>query len=101
MTSTVQRLPFGRNKMKVCHETRRCLLFNTSNANLYYEKQSRSFTCRVRSSLKTHTITTACDAKQDNFVSDQKFTIVYVLVKIACVFIQVDMKLIEIAFGSQ
>ena len=40
MTSTVQRLPLGRNEMKVCHETRRCLLFNTSNANLYYEKQS-------------------------------------------------------------
>ena len=39
MTSTVQRLPFGRNEMKVCHETRRCLLFITSNANLYYEKQ--------------------------------------------------------------
>ena len=40
MTSTVQRLPFGRNEIKVCHETRRCLQFITSNANLYYEKQS-------------------------------------------------------------
>ena len=41
MTSTVQRLPLGRNEIKVCHETRRCLQFITSNANLYYEKQSR------------------------------------------------------------
>ena len=40
MTSTVQRLPFGRNEIKVCHETRRCLQLITSNANLYYEKQS-------------------------------------------------------------
>ena len=32
MTSTIQRLPLGRNEIKVCHEMRSCLLFITSNA---------------------------------------------------------------------
>ena len=34
MTSTIQRLPFGRIEMKVCHEMRRCLLFITSTTIL-------------------------------------------------------------------
>ena len=32
MISTIQRLPFRRNEIKVCHEMRICLLFIRSNA---------------------------------------------------------------------
>jgi len=31
MTSTIQRLPSGRNEIKVCHEIRSCLLSITYN----------------------------------------------------------------------
>ena len=51
--------------------------------------------------LKTHTTITAWDAKRGNIFSDHEVTLVYEIAKIACVLIQVDMKTIEIAYGSQ
>ena len=44
---------------------------------------------------------TAWDAKHVNLFSDHEVTLVYERAKIACVLIQVDMKTIEIAYGSQ
>ena len=51
--------------------------------------------------LKTQTAMTAWDAKHVNLFSDHEVTLVYERAKIACVLIQVDMKTIEISYGSQ
>ena len=58
-------------------------------------------TCRVRSILKMHTTMTAWNAKHVNLFSDHEVTLVYEIAKIVSVFIQVDMKTIEIAYWSQ
>ena len=49
----------------------------------------------------TYTTITACDAKHGKSFSHQEVTLVYVVAKTACGFIQVDMNTIEIAYSSQ
>ncbi len=51
--------------------------------------------------MKTLSAMTAWDAKNVKLFSDQEVTLVYERAKIACVLIQVDMKTIDIAYGSQ
>ncbi len=53
------------------------------------------------SALKTQTAMPSWDAKHVNLFSDHEVTLVYERARIACVLIQVDMKTIEIAYGSQ
>ena len=51
--------------------------------------------------LKTQTKITACDEKHGIVFSHQEVSVVYVVAKTACGFIQVDMNSIEVAYSSQ